>query len=168
VTFIGLFLVDRAGRWLVHRYRERLGFDHLADIASVPLMMMLLNAAFLVLSPVGLAYSRYQEHEADRYALELTRSNHAAGTAHVKLLTENLGNPRPGLLYKIFRASHPSAGERIDFANSYHPWRRNEVPNHDVASAKPVIGPDDSARTSRPGPEKNFKNSEMEAPAVRH
>jgi Zn-dependent protease with chaperone function len=81
---------------------------------------------------VGFAYSRYQEHEADRYALDLTRSNHAAGTAHVKLLTENLGNPRPGLFYKIFRASHPSAGERIDFANSYHPWRRDEVPNHEI------------------------------------
>jgi Zn-dependent protease with chaperone function len=70
-----------------------------------------------------MAYSRHQEHDADRYALDLTRSNHAAAMAHVKLQTENLGNPRPGLLYKIFRSSHPSAGERIDFANSYHPWR---------------------------------------------
>jgi STE24 endopeptidase len=126
VTLVGLFLVDRLGRWLVRRYPDRLGFDQLADIASVPLMMMLLEAAFLILSPVGLAYSRYQEHEADRYALDLTGSNHAAGTAHVKLLTENLGNPRPGLLYKIFRASHPSAGERIDFANSYHPKKNSE------------------------------------------
>jgi STE24 endopeptidase len=126
VTLVGLFLVDRLGRWVVARYRDRLGFDQLADIASVPLMIMLLEAAFLVLSPVGLAYSRYQEHEADRYALDLTRSNHAAATAHVKLLTENLGNPRPGLFYKIFRASHPSAGERIDFANSYHPKKNSD------------------------------------------
>jgi STE24 endopeptidase len=126
VTLVGLFLVDRVSRWLIRRYPDRLGFDQLADIASVPLMMMLLEAAFLVLSPVGLAYSRYQEHEADRYALDLTGSNHAACTAHVKLLTENLGNPRPGLLYKIFRASHPSAGERIDFANSYHPKKNSE------------------------------------------
>ena len=139
VTFVGLFLVDLGGRWLVRRYRDRLGFDHLADIASVPLMMMLLEAAFLLLSPVGLAYSRYQEHEADRYALDLTRSNHAAGTAHVKLLTENLGNPRPGLLFKIFRASHPSAGERIDFANSYHPWRGTScrIKSLDTSSQSP-------------------------------
>ncbi len=128
LTFVGLFLVDRVGRWLVRRYHDRLGFDQLADIASVPLMMMLLEATFLVLSPAALAYSRHQEHEADRYALDLTRTNHAAGTAHVKLLTENLGNPRPGLFYKIFRASHPSAGERIDFANSYHPWRDDRGP----------------------------------------
>jgi STE24 endopeptidase len=129
VTFVGLFLVDRLGRWLIQRFRDRLGFDNLADIASVPLLIMLLEAAFLLLSPIALAYSRYQEHEADRYALVLTRSNLAAGTAHVKLQTENLGNPRPGLLYKIFRASHPSAAERIDFANSYHPWRADDAKN---------------------------------------
>ena len=58
-------------------------------------------------------------------------------TAHVKLLTENLGNPRPGLFYKIFRASHPSAGERIDFANSYHPWRCPTSSKRDDAT---VIG----------------------------
>ena len=136
VTLVGLFLVDRLGRWLVRRYPDRLGFDQLADIASVPLIMMLLNAAFLVLSPVGLAYSRYQEHEADRYALDLTRSNHSAGTAHVKLLTENLGNPRPGLFYKIFRSSHPSTGERIDFANSYHPKKNSEKPEMENVSAR--------------------------------
>jgi STE24 endopeptidase len=123
VTFVGLFMVDRIGRWLVDRYRGRLGFESFADVASLPLMMMLLEVAFLVLSPVALAYSRHQEHEADRYALDLTRANHSAAAAHVKLQTENLGNPRPGLLFKVFRSSHPSAGERIDFANSYHPWR---------------------------------------------
>ena len=41
--------------------------------------------------------------------------------AFVKLQEENLSNPRPGLVYKIFRATHPSIGERIDFCNSYHP-----------------------------------------------
>jgi STE24 endopeptidase len=122
VTLAGLFLIDRLGRWLVKRFRDRLGFADLADVASVPLMIMLLEFAFLVLSPVGLAYSRHQEHEADRFALELTRTNHTGGLSFVKLQAENLGNPRPGLIYRIFRASHPSISERIDFCNSYHPW----------------------------------------------
>ena len=74
LTFIGLFLVDRGGRWLVRRYQAALGFDQLADVASVPLVLMLLELAFLLLSPVALAYSRYQEHEADRYALDLTEA----------------------------------------------------------------------------------------------
>jgi STE24 endopeptidase len=122
VTLAGLFLIDRLGRWFVNRYHDRLGFTDLADIASVPLMIMLLELVFLVLSPLGLAYSRHQEHEADRFALELTRTNHSAGLSFVKLQSENLSNPRPGLFYRIFRSSHPSIGERIDFCNSYHPW----------------------------------------------
>jgi STE24 endopeptidase len=168
LTFVGLFLVDRIGRWLVWRYRKRLGFEQLADIASVPLLMMLLELVFVVLSPVGLAYSRYQEHEADRYALNLTRSNHAAGTAHVKLLTENLGNPRPGILYKIFRASHPTAGERIDFANSYHPWRVDRVPDLESSRQQSIVELPGSALTQRPARKKYSGNVEMEAPSERH
>ena len=39
-----------------------------------------------------------------------------------RLQDENLGNPRPGLLFVLWRGSHPSLGERIDFANRYRPW----------------------------------------------
>jgi Zn-dependent protease with chaperone function len=74
-----------------------------------------------VLTPVAFAYSRFQEHEADRFALDLTHANHSGAMAFVKLQEENLSNPRPGLIYKIFRATHPSIGDRIDFCNSYHP-----------------------------------------------
>jgi hypothetical protein len=39
---------------------------------------------------------------------------------------ENLGVPRPGLFYKVFRATHPSIGERIDFCNAYRARPRAE------------------------------------------
>jgi STE24 endopeptidase len=126
VVLAGLYFVHRAGRWLIARFSRWLGFDRLSDIASVPLVLMLIEVASMVLSPVALAYSRYQEHEADRFALDLTQANHSAAMAFVKMQEENLGNPRPGLLYKVFRASHPSIGERIDFCNSYHPWRTDQ------------------------------------------
>jgi STE24 endopeptidase len=128
VTLIGLLLVDRVGRWLISLYRNRLGFDSLADIASLPLMLLLLECAFLALSPVALAYSRHQEHEADRFALDHTAYKHSAGMSFIKLQKENLSNPRPGLIYKIFRSSHPSIGERIDFVNSYQPQRFDTLP----------------------------------------
>jgi Zn-dependent protease with chaperone function len=138
VTLAGLFLMDWLGRRLVTRYSGRLGFNQLADIASLPLLMMLLEVVFLVLSPVALAYSRYQEHEADRFALDLTRTNRAGAMSFVKLQEENLSNPRPGPLFKLVRSSHPSIGERIDFCNTYHPWL-----------SKPSVstnGPDESRR----------------------
>ncbi len=122
ITLLGLFLVDWSGRRLVARYASRLGFDRLSDVASLPLVLMLLEVAFLLLSPVALAYSRQQEHEADQFALDMTRSNHSGARAFVKLQEENLSNPRPGPIFKFFRSSHPSIGDRIDFCNSYHPW----------------------------------------------
>jgi Zn-dependent protease with chaperone function len=78
----------------------------------------------LAVSPAEMAFSRYLEHEADRFALEVTRDNHAAATAFVKLQQENLMIPRPGLLYELWRGSHPSVGERIDFSNEYRPWEK--------------------------------------------
>jgi Zn-dependent protease with chaperone function len=121
LTLTGLFLVDRLGRWVIHRYSHVLRFESLADVASVPLLLLLLQVASLFLTPIAMAYSRYQEHEADRFALDLTRTNHSAATAFVKLQQDNLSNPRPGLIYQVFRASHPSIGERIDFCNTYRP-----------------------------------------------
>ena len=123
MTLAGLFLVNWLGQKLIARFSDRLGFDRLSDVASMPLLLMLIEVATLLLSPVALAYSRYQEHEADRFALNLTHANHSGAMAFVKLQEENLSNPRPGLLYTLFRSTHPSIGDRIDFCNSYHPWR---------------------------------------------
>lgn len=117
-----LFFVNWWGLRLIQRHGRRLGFDRLSDVASAPLLLMMIEVASLVLSPAALAYSRAQEHAADRYALELTHDNHAGATAFRKLQTENLGIPRPGILFTLFRASHPSLGDRIDFCNDYHPW----------------------------------------------
>ena len=121
VTLVGLYFVHRLAGGLIARFRGRFGFDELRDAASVPLIVMLLQVATLFLSPVAMAYSRYQEHEADRFAIDLTRMNHSGGTAFTKLQAENLGNPRPGWVYRVFRASHPSIGDRIDFCNTYRP-----------------------------------------------
>ena len=42
-----------------------------------------------------------------------------AASAFVALQEQNLAVPRPGRLYKLFRASHPPIGERVDFINAY-------------------------------------------------
>jgi Zn-dependent protease with chaperone function len=122
VILLALLVVDRAGRGLARRFAPRFGFDDLADVASVPLLALLLQLAALGLSPAVLAYSRAQEHEADVFALELTRANHAAGTAWVKLQQENLSVPWHTWFETFWLSTHPSIGERITFGNAYHPW----------------------------------------------
>jgi Zn-dependent protease with chaperone function len=121
LTLLGLFAAHRTAGFLLARFGGRFGFTRLADPASLPLLMLLLGLFSFVIAPAALALSRYHEREADRFGLDLTRDNHAAATAFVALQRQNLAVPRPGLLYKIFRASHPPIGERVDFINAYRP-----------------------------------------------
>jgi STE24 endopeptidase len=122
VVLVGLWLIHRSSGALLARYGERWGFTSLSDVAAAPFLGLLFSLFMLVVSPLFLAYSRGLEHEADIFGLELTRDNHAAASAFVVLQQENLGNPRPGWLYKLWRSSHPPLGERIDFCNTYRPW----------------------------------------------
>ena len=119
---VSLYVVHRTAGSLIARFSRQFGFSDLSDVASFPLLLLLGSIVSLVLVPALLALSRYQEHEADRFALELTRDNHAAATTFVRLQEENLSIPRPGTWYMLWRGSHPSLGERVDFANHYRPW----------------------------------------------
>lgn len=119
---IMLYAAYRSAGGLIHRFKDRFGFDQLSDIASLPLILLLMNVFFFAITPVALTFTRYIEHEADRFGLEVTQTNHAAAMAFVKLQEENLSVPRPGWLYKLWRSSHPTLGDRIDFCNSYRPW----------------------------------------------
>ena len=121
-----LYGIHRTAGWLIARYQSRLGFTELSDVASLPLLLLLMGLGFFVASPFALAYGRHAEHEADRFGLEITRDNHSAATAFVKLQQDNLANPRPHWLLKLLRADHPPLGERIDFCNSYRPWEHGE------------------------------------------
>ena len=122
LCFFGLYFVHRTAGWFIGRTRRRFGFDHLHDVASLPLLVLLFSLFVFVASPVLLALSRYHEHEADRFGLEITRLNHAAASGFVKDMEEEPINPRPGFLYVLMRATHPPVGSRIDFYNDYRPW----------------------------------------------
>jgi Zn-dependent protease with chaperone function len=118
-TLYGIF---RTAGWAIRKYGHRFGFDRLSDVAALPLMVLLFRAFLLIVTPLTLTYLRYNEHEADRFALEITRDNYAGARAFVTLQSENLGVPRPSFLVKLWRAGHPPLGERIDFCNEYRPW----------------------------------------------
>jgi STE24 endopeptidase len=119
---LSLYVVHRLAHRLIARSSRRFAFDHLSDPASLPLLVLLITAVSLLTTPLVLAFTRHQEHEADRFGLELTRDNRAAALAFVRLQQENLAVPRPGSWYMLWRASHPSLGARVDFANGYRPW----------------------------------------------
>ena len=122
LIMLALYAVYRAMPMLIRRFHTRFGFNEPDDIASLPLILLLLSAATLVLAPVALAYTRHIEYEADRFGLEVTQDNRAMASALVLLQHENLVHPDPGPLYKLWRAWHPVLADRIPFANNYRPW----------------------------------------------
>lgn len=119
---LGFGFVHLAGQAIRRRSGARLGLRDLSDPAALPLLLMLGGVALLVLSPAAFAYSRRQEHEADRFALEITRDNRGCANAFVTMQTSNLGYPRPDAWVVWMRGSHPAVGERVDFCNEYRPW----------------------------------------------
>jgi STE24 endopeptidase len=123
---LSLFVVHRVAGRLIARFHRRFGFDRLDDVASLPLLALVGGVVILATTPAALALSRWQEREADRFGLEMTRDNQAAARAFVELQNENLAVPRTGLLYRLWRGSHPDLADRIEFSNRYRPWLRGD------------------------------------------
>ena len=126
MIFVILYLTSRTANYLLDRYKERFGFKQLSNIASYPLFILVINFYSLITAPIDNLFSRTIEHNADTFGLEITQDNQAAGEAFVVLQQSNLANPRPGLLYKIWRCSHPPLAERVDFCNTYCPWEEGK------------------------------------------
>lgn len=137
VYALSLFLIDRVGRALIARFKQRFGFERLEQVAAIPVFLLMINVLLFLTSPILNAHSRYNEHEADRFALEITRNNKAAAQGFVKLQTGNLGVPYPYLIDKFWRHSHPPLGERIEFANTYRPWETGKAGRYDHLFTNP-------------------------------
>jgi len=125
-----LGLVHWIGGWAASRWHGRLGFADLASPASLPLVVLILVAAYLVALPFGRAYQRAMvEQRADRFALDLTHDNTSEAMLYVKdMRCYPLMVSSPSPFYRAFRATHPSIEERIGFANAYHPWESSSKP----------------------------------------
>lgn len=126
LSFLMFYLLYRSAHFLLHRYQKYFRFKQLYSIASLPLFLFLISLFMLLSTPLSNYVSRYMEREADRFGLEITQHNKAAAESFIALQMQNLGNPRPGPIFKFWRATHPPLGERIDYCNSYCPWLQNE------------------------------------------
>ncbi len=121
-----LFIIDRIAVWVLAKSNGRFGFSKLADVASLPLFILIINILMLVGQPAINAVSRYEENEADRFALELTQDNNAFNSSMIKLHMTSLSLPNPGKLYELWVYDHPTLKDRVEMGNSYKPWLQNK------------------------------------------
>ncbi len=116
------WMTDVFGNAAIRRWHHRFSFSALSDPASLPLIVFFLFAFMTVLTPLNMLWSRHIELEADRFGLELTHENRAAALMFAGFEQTYLESPDPGWFALATRWNHPPSGERIRFANDYHPW----------------------------------------------
>ena len=126
LIMLALYGAHRLSHGLIARHSGRFGFARLDDIASLPLVSLVAGVILMVATPAFNAFIRYNEREADRFGLEITRNNNAAANAFVRLQADNLAVPRPNALLQLIRGTHPTIAERIEFSNTYRPWEKGE------------------------------------------
>lgn len=115
-TIILMYLVYKTSNWILLRSNGSFGFNKLYNIASIPLIILVLNFYTFFSSPISSYISRYMEKEADAYEIYLTEDREAAISTMLKLYEESLSIPRPSNIFKIWYHSHPpTAEERINF-----------------------------------------------------
>ena len=102
---------------------RRVGAQSPADPAVVPLVLLLLSVGGLLSAPVQNLVSRQVEARADLRALDLTGDAASFVAMQRELAATNLSDPDPPAAWQWFFGSHPTAAQRIAFAED---WQRLE------------------------------------------
>jgi len=132
VFFAGLSLIIfylgyLAIGWVLRRWGAGWGIRGLQDWASLPVLLLLLSVFSFLSSPVISAFSRYFEHQADQYGLEVTHGltpdfGEVAAQSFQILGEVSLSDPDPSALDVFLYYSHPTIADRVQFALTYNPW----------------------------------------------
>ena len=124
-------LVTLAGFWaanLVLRYAidQQHMFEHMADFAALPLLVLVSTGLSVLLMPALNAYSRFTERQADLYCWKSVPSIAPYVSAMEKLNQQNLSESHPSRLVEILFHSHPPVAKRIAAAEA---WARKHRPS---------------------------------------
>jgi len=132
ITVLLLFIYLSIKRLLSSKKR-RWAIRGLDDWASLPVLMLLFYVCFFLSEPAFNSFSRYQEHQADIYGLEVTHgilpdSSETAAEAFQILGEVDLADPNPSSFIKVWLYTHPPLADRLKFAREYDPWSQGQQP----------------------------------------
>jgi STE24 endopeptidase len=128
-----LFIVYLSIKRLLSSRQRRWAIKGLDDWASLPVLMLLFYVCFFLSEPAFNSFSRYQEHQADVYGLEVTHdilpdSSETAAEAFQILGEVDLADPDPSSFIKVWLYTHPPLADRLEFARQYDPWSKGQQP----------------------------------------
>jgi len=131
LLFVLFYLGFRSIGWVLTRWGEKWRIRGLDDWASLPVLLFLISVFAFLASPVGSAFSRHYEHQADQYGLEVTHgltpdSGQVAAQGFQILGEVDLADPDPNPVDIFLFYSHPPIPDRIPFSLTYDPWSKGE------------------------------------------
>ncbi len=118
-TVVGLWLASLGLRWGASFF----GLRGPADIAALPVFMLVMGIYGLVTMPVTNGFSRWRERMADQYALEATHNARAFASAMTRLANQNLSEVDPEPWVEFLLYSHPALEKRIKMAERFEQAR---------------------------------------------
>jgi len=133
MLFALLYLGYRTIGWLLARSGARWGVRGLDDLASLPALLLLLSLFGFVSNVIGSAFSRFQEHQADVYGLEVTHGiipdpGQACAQSFQNYGETALVDPDPNPIQVFLYYDHPTVTSRIRLCVTYDPWSKGESP----------------------------------------
>ena len=135
LAFVLFYLARRFFDWALAKWGSAWGIQGSDDWASLPLLIMIVFSLFFLSTPIGNAFSRYQEHEADRYGLEVIHGivadpGEVAAQAFQVEGEIDLQDPAPPAFIEFWLYDHPAVNDRILFSRTYNPWAKGEKPRY--------------------------------------
>jgi STE24 endopeptidase len=149
LTLIGLYLINLVLHWAVDTQHYYLG---LADVAMMPLILLLAGIFGLIIMPLSNGYSRRIEYQADEYALHATQNIEAYKSTMTRLANQNLAELEPSPLIEFLLYDHPSVGKRLRHGDEFAAQHGQVRENADHAFKASLSEPSWEAASSTPPP----------------
>lgn len=135
VMLLLFYLGYRLVSWAVPRWQSWTAVSSLSEWGSLTLLLFFMTILMTIANPVMNGISRYYEHEADIYGLEVTHglipdAPQNAARAFQILGEVDLADPTPNEFIKIWLYNHPPLAERVTFALQYNPWAEGRSPEY--------------------------------------
>ncbi len=135
IVLLLFYLGYRLSHWMLARWGAEWGIRDLQDLASLPVLILLVSLLAFLATPIFNAVSRHFEHEADRYGLEVVHGivadpNQVAAHYFEKSGEMNLADPDPNWFIKTWFYDHPTRQERVHFVATYDPWSKGKEPRY--------------------------------------
>ena len=135
MMFIFFWLAFRILRWAVPRIGNRWHISSIDDWSSLGLILLLVTVLSFFADPIGNAFSRHIEHQADVYGEEVIHGLVPDPQATMAQSFQRLGElwldvPHPNRFIVFWTYSHPPTADRMRFAANYDPWAPGHHPRY--------------------------------------